>query len=103
MSKRKSQFLSKGFRAVLSTRDFSEVEDSPFALEIIRQLGAKAGKSAMAEARAMGLPITFARGNEIVRVFPDGKEEIVPAPLPACGTFYIRYKPGTVFRRRRKR
>lgn len=44
-------------------RDFSEVEDSPRAFEIIKQLASDAGIRAAAEAKAAGLSGIFVRGN----------------------------------------
>lgn len=77
-------------------RDFSEIEDSQHAFEIIRRIAADAGKSAAAEARAAGLPLIFERNNQIIRLYSDGKKEIVSRKPPVGNQFYFFYKPGTV-------
>jgi hypothetical protein len=83
-------------------RDFSEIEDSPQAFEIIKQLAVKAGESAAVEANAAGLTRIFVRNNQIIRLYPNGKEEVVIASLPKGNKFYINYKPGTIFHLRKK-
>lgn len=78
-------------------KDFSEVEDSSKAFEIISKIADLAGNSAIAEARAAGLSRVFARNNEIVRQLPDGSEEIMTDPLLKEVKFYYHYQPATVF------
>lgn len=87
------------------TRDFSSVEDAPNSFDIIRDIVYRAGKNASAEARAAGLPHTFARTNEIVRVNQNGEEEIIEtagASAVKLTSFYIRYKPSTILHARKK-
>lgn len=52
---------------VFITRDFSSVEDAPNSFDIIKDIVYKAGKNAMAEAKAAGLPHTFARNDQIIQ------------------------------------
>lgn len=92
---RKARILRKRL-AVLHTRDFTAVEDSPMAFDIIRELAAKAGKSAAAEAKAAGLSRIFVRNNQIIRLHANGTEEVVLAPLPKGNQFYIQYNAPTV-------
>jgi hypothetical protein len=83
-------------------KDFSEVEDSPNAFEIISEIGSLAGQGAVAEAIAAGLPRVFIRNNEIIRLLPDGTEEIITGPDFKGRKFYYSYKPGTVLHLRKK-
>ena len=87
---------------LLSSRDFSAVEDSPEAIALIREIVAKAGKGAAVQAKAAGISRIFVRRNQVVRVSNDGREEIV-ATHPSQGRdFYVHYKAGTVFHARTK-
>ena len=50
---------------------------------------AEAGQFAIAETRRLGMPVTYKRGDQIIREHPDGREEVlavvpsVPFALPA--------------------
>jgi hypothetical protein len=79
------------------SKDFSDVEDSLQAFAIISTIAFQAGQSAAAEARAMGIPRIFARNNQVIRVYANGREEVVPAPLPSTNSFYVHYNHATVF------
>lgn len=90
---------------IILTRDFSSVEDAPNSFEIIRNIVYRAGKNAAAEAKAAGLPHTFARKNEIVRLKQNGEEEIIETAetsIAKPASFYIRYKPSTILHARKK-
>jgi len=80
-----------------SSFNFSEVEDSPDAFNVIKEIVENAGKSAAAEAKAAGLSNIFVRDNQIIRLYPNGNEEVVITNLPKGNKFYVKYKPGTVF------
>jgi hypothetical protein len=77
--------------------DFSAVEDNPNAIQFIRKIGARAGKAAAAEAMAAGLPRLIVMDNEILKVYPDGKEIRVKGTKPIGGKYFIKYKTSTVF------
>jgi hypothetical protein len=81
----------------ISISDFSAVEDNPNAIKFIRKIGARAGKAAAAEAMAAGLPRLIVKDNEILKVFPDGKEIVVKGNKPIGGKYFIKYKTSTVF------
>jgi hypothetical protein len=62
-------------------------EDDPNSLEanVVRlalegKLSA-AGDRAVAEQKALGLPVTFQRGNQVIKQHPDGREEVL-ATIP---------------------
>lgn len=76
--------------------DFSKVEDSTNAFEIISEIADLAGHSALAEAKAAGVPRVFVRNNEIIRLLPDGTEEIMKDPHSRQTKFYYHYKPATI-------
>ena len=81
----------------ISFVDFSAVEDNPNAIKIIRKIVARAGKAAAAEAMAAGLPRLIVKDNEILKVFPDGKQIVVKGKKPIGGKYFIKYKTSTVF------
>lgn len=92
-------------RNSLISRDFSSVEDHPNSFLIIKELVARAGRSAAKEAAVMGLPLTVARNREIVRIYPNREEEIIEtvesSPVKS-GSYYVYYKPFTVLHVRKK-
>ncbi len=107
-SKRKSgrRYLRKKEpNNIFVTRNFSSVEDASNSFDIIRDIVQRAGKNAAAEAKAAGLPQTFARNNQIIRKKHTGEEEIIStaeaSPVKSA-TFYIRYKPSTLLHARKK-
>ncbi len=46
-------------------------------LEETATLFAAAGREAVAESKAMGLPTTGSRDGKIIRTWPDGREEVL--------------------------
>lgn len=79
-------------------KDFSSVEDSDYAIRILRKIGLRAGKAAAAEAKAAGLPSFAVINNEIVKILPDGKEIVLKGKKPSSGKYFIKFNPSTVFR-----
>ena len=77
--------------------DFSSVEDNPKAIQFMRKIGMRAGKAAAAEAMAAGLPRFIIKDNEILKIFPNGKEILVKGKKPTGGKYFIKYKSSTVF------
>jgi hypothetical protein len=49
-----------------------------------------AADRAVQEQKALGLPVTFRRGNEVIKQFPDGREEVL-ATIPQSAP----YRPPT--------
>ena len=95
---------TKDLKNIFLTRDFSSVEDAANSLDIIRNIVYRAGRNAAAEAKAAGLPQTFARNNQIIRIHQKEEEVICTAetsPVKSA-SFYIRYKPSTVLHVRKK-
>lgn len=45
--------------------------------QMLADAAREASAKAVAETFALGLPITVAKGDKIVRIYPDGKEEII--------------------------
>ena len=78
-------------------KDFSSVEDSQYAIRILRKIGQRAGKAAAAEAKAAGLPTFAVINNEIVMILPDGREKILKGNKPHSGKYFIKFKSSTVF------
>ena len=57
--------------------DFTDVENTPDAGDEIQKLVSQAGVAAASEARAIGIPKVFARDNQIVKEFRDGRVVII--------------------------
>jgi hypothetical protein len=57
--------------------DFSDIENIPDGGDEIQKLVGPAGLAAASEARAIGIPKVFARDNQIVKEFGDGRIEII--------------------------
>ena len=63
-------------------REPRELEDVVVALAESGVL-AQAARAEIRAQRAAGLPITYQRGNDIVREYPDGRLEVLETLLPA--------------------
>jgi hypothetical protein len=61
----------------LQTADFYDIENSPSGINEIQNLARQAGLAAASEAKAIGIPKVFARGNEIIREYADGHIEVL--------------------------
>jgi len=84
----------------LRTFNFSDIESSSEGKKIIRKLVAEAGRAAASEAKAIGLPKVFARGNTIIREYPDGRNEIIARRESSRGEgYFIRKKLGVLHAR----
>jgi len=86
-------------------RNFSVLEDDPQSFELIKEMTVRAGKNAAAEARVAGLPYTFANSKEVIRLYADGKKEVIATvshKRMKSDSFYISYTPSTVFHARKK-
>src|SRR5689334_12642449 len=74
----------------LTGKDFSEVEDSPYAFSIIKELAFKAGKNAAAEAKAAGFSRIFVRDNQLIRANVNGSEEVIKDSFCKVSNFYVK-------------
>lgn len=82
--------------------DFSDIENSPAGINEIQKLVSQAGLAAASEARAVGIPKVFARGNEIIREFADGHiEVIIPTEGHTERTYFRRLKPRILHARKK--
>jgi len=82
-------------RRVFVSRNFSDVEDSTNAFEIISKLTSDAGRNAVAEARAGGFGRIFIRDNQLIRISADGLEAIIKS-IPKDKAFYVKSTPHKV-------
>ena len=57
--------------------DFSDVENTPDVGDEIQKLVGQAGLAAASEAKAVGIPRVYARNNQIVKEFEDGRIEVI--------------------------
>jgi len=64
----------------LDPSEVGTLEDKVIGLAMRGKL-AKAGRRAAAAQRQMGLPVTLKRGQKVIKVYPDGREETL-AELP---------------------
>ncbi|HET6255030.1 MAG TPA: hypothetical protein VFE32_13195 [Puia sp.] len=84
----------------LKTSNFSDVENNPNGIEEIQRLVSEAGLAAASEAKAVGMPRVFARGNLIMREFADGRTEIVASPhLRSNKSYFLHKKLGILHAR----
>lgn len=82
--------------------DFSDIENNAAGINEIQKLVGQAGLAAASEARAVGIPKVFARGNEIIREFADGHIEIIiSTERPAERTYFRCLKPGILHARKK--
>jgi len=82
--------------------DFSDIENNPAGINEIQKLVSQAGLAAASEARAVGIPKIFARGNEIIREFADGHIEIiVPAEGHTERSYFRHLKPRILHARKK--
>ncbi|MCF8243606.1 MAG: hypothetical protein K9J37_08885 [Saprospiraceae bacterium] len=71
-----------------------ELEDlSPEEIvKALQDIGAETGRRAIAEAKALGLPVTFVENDQIIKEFPDGRREVLgnvpPSTKVEIGTVY---------------
>lgn len=95
-TKRNKRLLQKK-KTVSAGQIFSEIEDASNAYNIIQEIVFNAGLNAAAEAKAAGLPLTYASGTrELVKVSPSG-ERIKISPIIGRSSFYIKYQPSSFF------
>jgi len=78
--------------------DFSDVEDHREGDKEIQRLLTEAGNAAASAARVAGLPKVYAKDNQILREYPDGRIEIL---VEEEKPFYIEMKE-TVLHARKK-
>lgn len=83
-------------RRIFISHNFSDVEDSVEAFEMIRNLSFNAGNNAAAEAKAAGIARVYIRNyKDLIKISPAG-DEILIHPKIRKSSFYIKYKPFTV-------
>ena len=57
--------------------DFSEIETGPFGSVEIQRLVREAGRAAASKAKAVGIPKVFAKNNQILKQYSDGRIEVI--------------------------
>lgn len=82
-------------------RDFSEVEDDRKAFEIISNLGSFAAYNAIIEAIAAGLSRVFVRNGRLIRLHPNGSEDVITETTLKSGTKYFHHPVTKVFHARK--
>lgn len=68
-------------RAASPRRKPRSLEDAIVNLATTGQL-AEAGRAAVRAQHEAGLPVTYQRGNEVVKEFPDGRREVIATLEP---------------------
>lgn len=82
--------------------NFSDIEDSKRAFEIISSIFSEAGKNAVAEAKAAGLSRIFVHNNQLIQVTTDGKETVLKTNPSRAKSYYISSKTSNKFHAVRK-
>ncbi len=72
--------------------DFSDVENTPDVGDEIQKLVGQAGLSAASEAKAIGIPKVYARNNQIVKEFEDGRIEVIVEGTERTYFRHLQYK-----------
>ncbi|MHA4810794.1 hypothetical protein ACX0G9_21990 [Flavitalea flava] len=70
--------ILKSFKKNKITYNFSEIETSPAGSTEIQKLAREAGQAAASEAKAIGIPKVFAKNDQVLKQFPDGRIEVIP-------------------------
>jgi len=84
------------------TSNFSEIETNPSGSEEIQKLASQAGRAAASEAKVIGIPKIFARGNKIIREFANGETEVViVAEGLTEGLYFRKFKSGVLHARKK--
>lgn len=71
--------------------DFSEIETSPSGSAEIQKLVREAGQAAASEAKAVGIPKVFAKNDQILKQYPDGRIEVVAIAEGLTGKMFFRH------------
>jgi hypothetical protein len=65
------------FRKNKAVYNFSEIETSSSGSAEIQRLVREAGKAAASEAKAVGIPKVFAKNDQILKQYSDGRIEVI--------------------------
>lgn len=93
---------AKSYAERVISRDFSVIEDDENSWDIIKDIVAKAGENAAAEAKAAGLPSIYIKNNQLIKEDQQGSKIIIRIGRPNGKEFYIPYPPSTVLHARHK-
>ena len=71
-----------------------ELEDLPpdERVKVLKEIGKEVGRRAIAEDKALGLPITFVENELIIKEYSDGRKEVIGKVPPS-----MKVKIGTVY------
>ena len=83
-------------------KDLSDVEDSDDFIGVISVLVKEAGKDALREAVAAGVPRTFVRGSKIVSLGEHNKQIVIKIGTGSDPKYFRKIKAGTVLHARKK-
>ncbi len=82
--------------------DFSVIEESPYAFEIIKKIAKDAGRQALAELKAAGLDTLMVEKDKIISVSACGKKRIIPSSLKEKIDYYIKVDTSRNYNVRKK-
>ncbi len=82
--------------------DFSVIEESPYAFEIIKKIAQDAGRQALAELKAAGLDTLMVEKDKIISVSASGKKRIIPSSLKEKTDYYINVDTSRTYNVRKK-
>lgn len=80
--------------------DLSDVENTPAVTDEIQKLVGQAGQAAASEAKAVGIPKVFARNNQVVKEYSDGRILIIGEG--SVGKTFFRYIKDQILHGRKK-
>jgi CHASE2 domain-containing sensor protein len=73
----KNQSTIKGHIKRRKRITLSALEDSKDFSSLVQYVAQMAAKAAIAESKALKIPVTYLQGNKIVKKYPDGKVEVI--------------------------
>jgi hypothetical protein len=76
--------------------EFSVVEDSPKVMSVLKAIGARTGRKAVAAAKAAGVTTAYMKNNKIVKEDAQGNTTAIN-PVFKRSSYYLTIKPGTKF------
>jgi hypothetical protein len=100
LSKRRSTVSTKRASKKLRS-DFSIVEDSPRIMSVLKAIGLRTGRKAVAAAKAAGVSTAYMKNNKIIKEDSEGNITSIN-PVFKRSSYYLTIKPGTKFNASKK-
>jgi hypothetical protein len=87
---------ARNVSGIFRSRDFTDIENSAKAGEVIQQLASMAVTGAISEAKARGITRVYAIDGEIVSENSNGDKTVIGRAETNDNEFFVKYQPGTI-------